>query len=354
MEQYDIQHPLFERLDWYSELSSPLSTADNEHYTEEKEKATRHVDLYHKTDSDDDTAEILDAFLEYLPQAGQLNLISEILEICEPDQDRTELKTLRNFLVDAVLRPMMRRKGRGCRSRTPSVSSAASSFSGKSEIGERQEQLRQEALLRDGGRCVLTGFYDRESLKRDNRAVPRGCFALRTRCAHILPLSLRKFNERTGMQTRNIATIWWALRRYFPNTVPKINTSDLEGTLNQVSNTFTVIGEVQGMFDNFEIAFRATSETDFAVELFLRDEYDRRINEVVRYGTNNTGIAAPDRDFLDVHRRVGQILRVGGIRISILSGSIDRNTPGSCPDTGDTVRRWLLSSESPDVNLVGV
>ncbi|KAB5536653.1 hypothetical protein GE09DRAFT_1226704 [Coniochaeta sp. 2T2.1] len=98
MEQHDIQHPLIQSLDCDSELSSPLSTADTEQYTDAKEKATRHVELYHKTDSDDDTAEILDAFLNHLPKAGQLNLISEILDICEPNHDRTGLKTLRNFL----------------------------------------------------------------------------------------------------------------------------------------------------------------------------------------------------------------------------------------------------------------
>ncbi len=50
----------------------------------------------------DDTAKVLRAFLMKLPKEGQLVLASEITELCH---DSIKLRQLRNFLVDAILKP---------------------------------------------------------------------------------------------------------------------------------------------------------------------------------------------------------------------------------------------------------
>ncbi len=52
--------------------------------------------------SGDDTVEILCAFLAKLPREGQLVLMSEITEF---KYNSAKLRQLRNFLVDALLRP---------------------------------------------------------------------------------------------------------------------------------------------------------------------------------------------------------------------------------------------------------
>jgi hypothetical protein len=57
---------------------------------------------YAPANSRDDTARILGAFVENLPEDGQVVLMQEI-ETFNPDQ----LRQLREFLVQAILRPSM-------------------------------------------------------------------------------------------------------------------------------------------------------------------------------------------------------------------------------------------------------
>ncbi len=83
-----------------SELSSCLEDSDRflDHHRIVGEKLRDYV----PRDANDDTAQVLRAFLGKLPKAGQLALMAEIYHLSD---DPSQLRQLRNFLVDAILIP---------------------------------------------------------------------------------------------------------------------------------------------------------------------------------------------------------------------------------------------------------
>lgn len=83
-----------------SELSSAPS--DSELWLDLREKVDKLLRLYKPRSRDDDTAMVLKIFLQKLPKDGQTPLMSEIDSINQHD---AKLRQLRNFLVDAILKP---------------------------------------------------------------------------------------------------------------------------------------------------------------------------------------------------------------------------------------------------------
>jgi len=63
-----------------------------------------------------------------------------------------------------------------------------------------QQKLKTDCLRRDGFRCVISGLYDRQSIRDHLVTPPAGNPSGGTECAHILPFALRKFNERNSQQ----------------------------------------------------------------------------------------------------------------------------------------------------------
>jgi hypothetical protein len=69
------------------------------------DKAHQALDEYaHAHSDDDDTRALLNAFLDHLPTKGQEVLASEIALYAG---DHGKIRALRNFLVDAILKPRM-------------------------------------------------------------------------------------------------------------------------------------------------------------------------------------------------------------------------------------------------------
>lgn len=90
------------KFDYDSELSSP--TQGPHHYANLYNIASLTLGNYTKLDDNDDTKEVLGAFLEYLSTAGRTALMEEIEEF---STNPPKLRQLRNFLVEAVLKPSM-------------------------------------------------------------------------------------------------------------------------------------------------------------------------------------------------------------------------------------------------------
>ncbi len=65
-----------------------------------REECLHILEHYRPSNPHDDTAQVLGAFLEHLTREGQLVLMKEITSF-DPDQ----LRQLRTFLVQAILRP---------------------------------------------------------------------------------------------------------------------------------------------------------------------------------------------------------------------------------------------------------
>ncbi|KAJ4864400.1 hypothetical protein T069G_00930 [Trichoderma breve] len=79
------------------ELSSALSNPDE--FETARQRAKTLVEDYQRVSPSDDTAPVLRLFLEKLPKEGQTALISDIIT-------SENLRTLRDHLVDAILKPM--------------------------------------------------------------------------------------------------------------------------------------------------------------------------------------------------------------------------------------------------------
>ncbi len=88
-----------------SELSSVLEDSDD--WYQSRTRVLKVLEeRFTARDAEDDTAKVLGTFVMKLPKMGQLILMSEILRF---QDDAPTLRYLRNFLVDAILKPSMRR-----------------------------------------------------------------------------------------------------------------------------------------------------------------------------------------------------------------------------------------------------
>lgn len=58
-----------------------------------------------------------------------------------------------------------------------------------------QSQLKRKRLERDGNRCQISGFYDRDAAGQLPRAELAGLLKARTKATHIVPFSCGAFTE---------------------------------------------------------------------------------------------------------------------------------------------------------------
>ncbi|KAI5865908.1 hypothetical protein GGS23DRAFT_359584 [Durotheca rogersii] len=141
-----------------SVLSSALSNPDVFH--DRMEEVGRVFGLYQPNAVPDDTTRVLRHAVDNLPKLGSLQLIGEILEI---DRDHEKLRQLRNFFVDAVLKPIGSTTGKtAVPSRRSADSDETVTILSGMEVSTRDEQraLKQNCLRRDGYRCMISGKFD--------------------------------------------------------------------------------------------------------------------------------------------------------------------------------------------------
>lgn len=166
--------------EYESSLSSTFSSLD---LAEDLQaKAFRALERYTPLRPSDDTRELLMAFLKHLPTKGRLVLMAEIDEHAD---DAGKLRMLRDFLVNAILKPSMffpRRLDEMCiliscivklaggQSPATSLLSAlefedeTEASIANTETSSRSEhcKLRKDCMKRDDHQCVVTGIVDRE------------------------------------------------------------------------------------------------------------------------------------------------------------------------------------------------
>ena len=131
-----------------------------------------------------------------------------------------------------------------------------------------QKDLKNDCLVRDGFRCIYSGFYDKASVKASLVNVPAGLPVDATECAHIMPLALGKFDDSKAVETRNNTTIWFAIHRYFPALKGKIHA----GNINQRANAITLIPSAHKQFGDYDLTFWPKSHVCF-MNLFLLSLY---------------------------------------------------------------------------------
>ncbi|KAK3938639.1 hypothetical protein QBC46DRAFT_389719 [Diplogelasinospora grovesii] len=120
------------------------------------------LDEYQPIHASDDTTKVLQAFVDNLSGQGLSTLQLDILNFAS---DPRKLRQLRNFLVDAILKPIAAAGGKQPPvTPSPNLSAAfaielaMTTIEGSSRNG--QKALKEQCLRRDGGRCVVSGVID--------------------------------------------------------------------------------------------------------------------------------------------------------------------------------------------------
>ncbi|KAH6635307.1 hypothetical protein B0J18DRAFT_418470 [Chaetomium sp. MPI-SDFR-AT-0129] len=265
---------------------------------------------YRPIHAGDDTAKVLRAFVDNLSGQGLSTLQSEI-HATNPHQ----LRQLRNFLTDALLKPMAAAGGKQPPV-TPSPNEsefAMTQIEGSSRTA--QKSLKEECLRRDGNRCVALGVIDSTAYTNMPPGERKGTKCANTQCSYILPFALSNIDKRNATQTKNHETTWWALYRYFPALKNKIGAN----TINQPSNAITLISELHREFGQFTFGFKATNE-EHKYRMEILDDapyYTSQVPAFVIVPQEDAEVQRPDPDILDVHMRIGRILQVSGIGFAI-------------------------------------
>ncbi|KAH0525236.1 hypothetical protein TsFJ059_007628 [Trichoderma semiorbis] len=286
------------------ELSSALS--DPNEFETARQRAKTLVEDYQRVSPSDDTAPVLRLFLEKLPKQGQTALISDIIT-------SENLRTLRDHLVDAILKPMKLSGGKQPVTAPSNPLQLEQIDLAMTEIEpsvRNQTRLKRDCLKRDGFRCSISGYHDRSSVRNGSVILPAGKRATVTQCAHILPFALSDFDERSVAEARNKAIVWTALHRYFPALRGKINTN----SVNQYGNVMIMDNSIHAAFGEYSIGLWPMDEDNTyhirsldGLGLPAGIPTDR---EYVQFISHDHQLPLPDKDFLKTHYRIGEILQL--------------------------------------------
>ncbi|KAL9126693.1 MAG: hypothetical protein Q9217_004290 [Psora testacea] len=173
--------------------SSSLSSAptDSTRYYISTANARARLRSYRPEGNDDKTVTLLEAFVEFLPREGACNIMDDIVQ-CESDE---KLRQLAGNLNTAVLLPMLARGPTPVVILSPrfnalqDLEEIASEFDGVSSRNE-QSWLKIACLQRDGGRCVVSGYYDSHEAEKLSTSEKASVTTSGTQAAHIVPFSL--------------------------------------------------------------------------------------------------------------------------------------------------------------------
>ncbi|KAK3358009.1 hypothetical protein B0T25DRAFT_499720 [Lasiosphaeria hispida] len=335
-----------------SELSAALSSLPATPILQQNELDvfSNALRKYRPIHASDDTSSVLQAFVDNLSGQGLLRLQHEIYMLAE---DPRQLRQLRNFLVDAILKPVAASSGKQPIITPPPNQAAAFAIElamTKIEGSTRQPGqtwLKEECLRRDKNRCVVSGLIDATAYEKMSPGERRGNKSTSTECVHILPFALSKLNEKNATHTKNKATIWLALHQYFPALEKKIG-ADM---IHQPGNAMTLASTFHKELGRFTFGFQAMNE--YRIEIWDENSYFAGLlPTVVTFAQHDAKVLRPDPDVLDAHLRIGRILKVSGIgrAVHMSLGRYERRNVDNIASDGSTNLERILG----DKMLIGI
>lgn len=263
---------------------------------------------YKATGPQDDTARVLQVFLDNLPADGKHNLETDIYACQSDDQIRAHAKCL----VDGLLYPL---KARSC---SPSiVTSPVLIFRDSSEIIPpkmvesvvRLFQVKKDCLKRDGYRCLVTNVPDQGiSLDQDDVETRWSD----TKCAHIVPFCLSKWD--TVVEKNAKAEVWANLNRCFPMLWNKLHFT--QDSITDHRNALTLFSMV---YDHFRAFKFALEKTDVKHRYKIINYRPRDIvgtyfpgSGVVSFDAVDFRFELPSPELLELHATIARILHASG------------------------------------------
>ncbi|KAL7800179.1 hypothetical protein V8C37DRAFT_414087 [Trichoderma ceciliae] len=242
---------------------------------------------YRRLGPRDNTIELLNIFLSRLPREGHAALLCDIIAV---RYDDANIRALRRYLIDTILKPFQLAGG------NQTYPLLHEPIDSSMPHMEEFHMTSLECLLRDGYRCIITGHYDKASIRDRTMTVPSGIAYAPTQGAHILPFALGMFGDRHSSANRRKSLIWQALYRYFPALKGKIGGF----SINQPENMVSMSLNVYSKFGGCEMALWPLNKTG-------------PVEECVELRSANSTLPLPDKEFFRTHCIISEILQVSGI-----------------------------------------
>ncbi|KII85756.1 hypothetical protein PLICRDRAFT_178085 [Plicaturopsis crispa FD-325 SS-3] len=253
---------------------------------------------------------ILGGLLIYAPTSKACECVArEILSAISIDTDRRDaldrLNRLGQLYFDHFIRVFKKYK-----SRTPIPSDHPSRPSYNEQRAliqtpQNHSSAKQNALIRDGFRCMLTGKID-QSVFVSNSSVfpdPHEMFTT-TNCCHIMPEATNTFNDvkDPDLEASSIewaSRVWTILERFGYGDIRK----ELEGTAaHWLGNILTLDASVHDLLDNLNLWLEKVSGQDhtYYVRTYpprLRTGYS--IPETVHFTVHDTDVPGFPRPYVE-------------------------------------------------------
>lgn len=236
----------------------------------------------------------LQTFTDNLPTSGRSTLMSEIVEHAV---NHAKLRQLRNFLLDAILKPVRNRYHKARLTMTAAlapdfdqdIDKHIATMAERSRPKKGRQYLRQQYLLRDDRRCIMTALFH---------------------CIHILSSTIFNCGDNKSTRARQSTATWWALRRYFDLSDRNFHPDILHGPENTISLTIEFVKE----YRQFRIALEPGEGNGNIYTCRIMDPETRSMS-VDHFApqdqpitlTHHDNIPMPSRDLLRIHHTLGKI-----------------------------------------------
>ncbi|KAK1993106.1 hypothetical protein LX36DRAFT_693887 [Colletotrichum falcatum] len=230
-----------------------------------------------------------------------------------------------------------------------------------------------ESLRRDGFRCAYSHIIDCDSADEGLFVPPAGTtsFCI-TQVSHILPLALGNVDKTTEWEKEAVASIWYALYRYFPGLKNKIGPE----SLNQYQNLITLELGVYDLYKGHMLAFNPlygrvsdlrSQDIPHHFDLYLtsasqpnmyaikhlwmyrpRVQPPRGHREVMTLVSSDNHFPLAEPEFFRVHYQIAKILQLTGIRqrfhaeLNAFKYDPGHLSPDGSTDVGAILHRRLL------------
>ncbi|KAK2462571.1 hypothetical protein APHAL10511_005414 [Amanita phalloides] len=238
------------------------------------------------TDVDLMYCRIVGHFFHHVPSdRGLGNLVREAVSICK----RTD-----SFAISSSFSPIVQYRGRNDQEHAGR---------GPNESRDGKEKGVLKALVRDGFRCVISGRYDRESVRRSRvlDETPE-IEVTETECAHILSESTNVGIGEGSSKTDYAPSAWAVLSRFGSREIlPK----ELNGRMvHRLENVITMYHDAHCLFDRLE-------PTDTENVYNVRAIYPRDLvgyQQVITFKTDNPrALPVPSREYLALHAACAKV-----------------------------------------------
>ncbi|GIJ98581.1 hypothetical protein Aspvir_000699 [Aspergillus viridinutans] len=291
--------------------SSPISDSQISETDSVPNEVQAIIKDYVPLDGNDNTKEILRETFKYLPPDGRAHLVEDIIEAAENDT----LRQLSRGIISGLLKPM---KVAGAvmamANITPSLRhSLDESIEEPATMTDepmkcQRTMLREAAMLREGNKCIISGFYD---LKLIKQYPDEDCEDLEA--AHIVPFCLAKWEN--DHDKRQKMAVWENIFHYFPSVSTLLNFYYRD--INSLQNVMMLSFSLHRSFGKFHLALEQTGIPDqYHITTFsgFAPVYRGFLpqNRIVTMRAHDGRIPLPSPTLLQVHCAIAHILHATG------------------------------------------